>query len=274
MAGSSDAGQRDTLIKVEDDESDKKVDDMPSGVCGPWKWFLKNPWERWPFLIFFAFGILTILWLVIYITGGSFAGYLAAGIAAVLMSLYGANHFRTLLGLKEEVDKLHKMNQNFRQENAQLTQEVDKLQKARVQLNGVETSLKQNNEKLKADLKKFQELDKHLKSLSGSSIEGLEKLTKSTDTIMKKWKESLITHERSILNKVFDEFAFAKNKESVSKNEFMQFIQALPEEYQQRYNQLGQTFEQIAGDDNQMDYDEFDKLVTRWVEGVALGDQA
>merc|ERR1712154_406211 len=97
--------------------------------------------------------------------GGSTA-YILAGVAAVVMSGYGANHFRILLGLKEQVDKMASLNREFRVENAALQQEVDKLKRARVQLSSVEAGLKESNRKLKENVEKFRQLDNNLKKLA------------------------------------------------------------------------------------------------------------
>jgi len=234
-----------------------------------WEWFKEKPLQRWPFLLFFVFFALTFIWLFIYLSAGITGCALAAAFA-VVMSLYGANHFRLLLGLKEEVDKMDKLNQSFRAENAQLRQEVDKLSRARENLTNVEIKLKESNAKLKENLEKFRELDKNLKQLSGSNIQGLEKLQSSCEAVMNRWKESLIKHEKTLLNKVFDEFEMSDNKPDMSKEEFDQFIKALPPSYQDRWKKMNTTFEELAGEDNIMQYDEFRKLVDRWAEEEAL----
>jgi len=68
--------------------------------------------------------------------------------------------------------------------------------RAREQLLIIERNLKEGNEKLKTNLIKFRELDKNLKQLSGSNIEGLEKLQHSCEAVINRWKESLIGHEK------------------------------------------------------------------------------
>jgi len=237
-----------------------------------WEWFKEKPLQRWPFLLFIVFFLLTFIWIIIYL-GGGVTGCALAGAFAIVMSLYGANHFRILLALKEEVDKMDKLNQSFRAENAQIRQEVDKLSRASENLTNVEVKLKESNQKLKANLEKFRELDKNLKQLSGSNIEGLEKLQTSCEAVMNRWKESLIKHEKTLLNKVFDEFEMNDSKPDMSKEEFIQFINALPPSYQDRWTNMNTTFEELAGDDNIMQYEEFRNLVDRWAEEEAIGNK-
>jgi len=203
-----------------------------------------------------------------YLTGSS-TGYILAGVSAIIMAAYGANHFRLLLGLKEEVDRMARLNRQFKEENAALRQEVDKLSRARVQLQTVEGELRESNQRLRTNLTKFKELDENLKTLAGNNLEGLEKLQKSSKAVIDRWRESLIKHEKSILNKVFDQFEFKDDKEDMNEQEFNEFLDALPVEYRTRYNALGKTFKQLAGDDNLMQYDEFKRLVDSWVDEVA-----
>ena len=152
-------------------ELDKDDLSQHSGICAPWKWFCESPLKRYQFLVFLIFGCMTIVWLLMFIgTGGGATSYILAGVAAIIMSAYGANHFRILLGLKEQVDKMSKMNRQFRAENAALQQEVDKLSRAREQLSSVEAGLKESNRKLKENVEKFRKLDENLKKLADSNI--------------------------------------------------------------------------------------------------------
>jgi len=182
---------------------------------------------------------------------------------------YGANHFRLLLGLKEEVDRMARLNREFKQENAALRQEVDKLTRARVQLQTVEGELRESNQRLKVNLVKFRELDENLKNLAGNNLEGLEKLQKSSKAVMDRWKESLIKNEKAILNKVYDQFEYKDDKEDMSEQEFTEFLDALPTEYRKRFQAIGKSFRDLAGDDNLMQYDEFKRLVDEWADEVA-----
>jgi len=238
------------------------------GICAPWKWFCESPLKRYQFLVFLIFGMLTIVWLLMFITSGA-TGYILAGVAAIIMSGYGANHFRILLGLKEQVDKMSKLNREFRAENAALQQEVDKLSRAREQLSSVEAGLKESNRKLKENVEKFRELDKNLKKLADSNIEGLDKLQKSSQQVMKTMQESLIRHEKEILNKVFDHLEFGDDQEGLTEKEFDNFWDQMPNSYRERWKETGKTFKDIAGPDQVLDYQEFTEMCDKFAEQEA-----
>merc|ERR1712228_60 len=242
----------------------------PGGICAPWKWFCESPLKRYQFLIFLIFGCLTIVWLLMFIgTAGGATSYILAGVAAIIMSGYGANHFRILLGLKEQVDKMSNLNRRFRAENAALQQEVDKLSRAREQLSSVESGLKESNRRLKENVEKFKKLDENLKKLADSNIEGLDKLRKSSEQVMQTMQESLIRHEKEILNKVFDHLEFGDEKPGLSRDEFKAFWKQMPSSYHDRWKRGGQTFEDIAGDDGVLDYQEFTAMCDSFAEAEA-----
>merc|ERR1712150_339539 len=184
------------------------------------------------------------------------------GVSAIIMSALGANHFRILLALKKEVDNLSKLNQRFREENMALQQEVDKLGRAREQLSSVEAGLKESNRKLKENVEKF-------RKLADSNIEGLEKLQKSSQQVMKTMQENLIRHEKQILMKVFDHLDLKGKTDGLTKEEFENFWTQMPSSYVQRWEKMGKTFEDIAGDDGVLDYDEFRGLCDRFAEEEA-----
>lgn len=162
---SDNAGVADSLM--DHDAPPKRA----GGICAPWKWFLEKPLQRKSFIMFLIPAALTVVWLIMFITSvGSATSYILAGVAAIIMSALGANHFRILLALKEEVDKMSRLNQQFRMENMALQQEVDKLGRAREQLSSVEAGLKESNRKLKDNVEKFRKLDENLKKLADSNI--------------------------------------------------------------------------------------------------------
>jgi len=249
--------------------SDKpQVKSRPGGCKGALQWYMEKPLARWPFLLFLIFALLTLIWMIMYLVGST-TGYILAGISAIVMAAYATNHFRLLLGLKEEVDKMGKLNKEFKQENASLRQEVDKLSRARVQLQSVDAELRESNVRLKNNLVKFRELDDNLKNLSDNNLEGLSKLKKTSQAVMDRWTESLIKNEKAILNKVYDKFEFKDGNADLSEDEFHQFLDSLPSEYRKQFQAMGKTFKQLAGDDNMMQYEEFTALVDAWVDNVA-----
>ena len=86
---------------------------------------------------------------------------------------------------------------------------------------------------------------------------------------MRTMQESLIRHEKEILNKVYDHLEWKDDKDGLTKEEFDEFLAALPQSYRERFDEYGQKFEQMAGDDGILDYNEFTQLVDKFAEAEA-----
>lgn len=73
-----------------------------TGICQSCQWFKAKPLQRWTFGVMLLFAILTPLWLILKATSGA-TGDVLAGLLGIILACYAANHFRILLGLKEQV---------------------------------------------------------------------------------------------------------------------------------------------------------------------------
>ena len=82
-------------------------------------------------------------------------------------------------------------------------------------------------------------------------------------------QESLIRHEKEILNKVFDHLEFGDEKPGLSREEFKSFWKQMPNSYADRWKKTGKTFEDIAGDDGVLDYNEFTAMCDSFAEQEA-----
>lgn len=182
-----------------DGESQEKK--RSPGLRGAFEWFMESPWTRWPFALFILFGLASLLWLILYFAEPSM-GYMLAGISAIVMSLYGAYHFKILLGLKEQVDQYANLNKQFKQENAALRKEVDKLSHARVRLQTVQGELSDSNKTLAESLEKFRTLEANLQASSADNIEGLGEILKQSKAVVESMNEQCQKSERAILKTV------------------------------------------------------------------------
>ena len=66
------------------------------------RWFLKDPLSRWPILLFLGVFCLSIIFIIIAAIDAE-SIYVTAGIASIVIAIYGANHFKTLMALKEVI---------------------------------------------------------------------------------------------------------------------------------------------------------------------------
>ena len=95
---------------------------------------------------------------------------------AVVFACYAANHFRTLLGLKVEVETYARHNKEFKHENIQLTQSVDELEKAGEQLQGAKADLQRTTRKYQENITKLDAVQKKLAKFSSDNMEGMKQI--------------------------------------------------------------------------------------------------
>merc|ERR1719433_308181 len=185
-------------------------------------------------------------------------------IVSIVMALMCANHFRTLLGLKERVQELARNNVEMKSENALLSSTVSKLSKKQEELAAVNADLMETSQQYRANIRRFQEIDEKLKTLGDDNIAGLENLREMSKNVMGSLKKEMIQHQRDILRTTQQAFEFGDDNEGMNKEEYERFLGALPPEFRERFESMGQTFEDIAGDDGVIDLDEFTELAERF----------
>ena len=78
-----------------------------TGICQSCKWFRDDPWNRWPFMMMLIAAFLTPIWILTRASGSSLSADIISGVFAALFACYAANHFRIVLGLKNQVIFLH-----------------------------------------------------------------------------------------------------------------------------------------------------------------------
>merc|ERR1712129_411868 len=200
-----------------DDAADSMLDktDIPPkrvGICASCQWFKESPMTRWTFAIMLLFAVLTPIWIIIRATG-SLTGDILSGLCAFILACYGANHFRILLGLKEQVDRFGKNNKAMKAENAQMKMEVNKLSKAQEELGATADRLNQTTKSYQENISKFKALDEKLGKLADDNIAGLEKLQEMSATVQDSIQKELVQHQRDILMRVQETMEFGDDKE-------------------------------------------------------------
>ena len=177
------------MHQINAEEQSQLINDAPpkkeTGCCAPWRWFIKSPLKRYSFGIFLLFGLLTIIWLLMYISSmmtqtPDLNSLLFAGILVIIMSIYALNLFRILLSLKQEIDHLSQLNKAFRIETTAINKELDRLRTANEQLSKLKVNLYQSNQRLKLNLERFTKCDATLRTLNIKNRDGLEKLQQNS----------------------------------------------------------------------------------------------
>jgi len=239
-------------------------------------WFMERPLSRWIYAVFLLFGPVCLLWLIMKAASGM-TGDILCGLAAIVLSLWGAQHFKILLGLKRNVEALAKSNRAFKSENAEMQRQVDKLLKAQQELSATQDQLNQTTAEYQANIQKFKALDDKLNSLADDSIAGLGALKEMSQHVQESINKEMVQHNRNILQTTYESVEIRDDQDGLSEAEFNQFVTALPANFQERFSTMseqGKSFKEMAGDDGILDMDEFTELCDEFAEQAAAGDTA
>jgi hypothetical protein len=236
-------------------------------MVNPCTWFKEAPLKRYPFAIFCICGMLTVVWVILYLISGASAVAIG-GAAAVLMSGYGAFHFKTLLALKAQVDHYRGLNVKFKGENGKLKKEVNRLETAELELREIERSLTESNRRLKENVEKFRQFEQNLSRMTTDGIQGLEKIKEISDNVSRQVGNSLIMHEKAIYQRVYTQFQrkYPGQLSALTEEHFNDFWRMLPPTYLERFQHMNKSFRDVAGDDMLLDFRELMSLVEQIAE--------
>jgi len=238
------------------------------------KWFMERPLSRWMFAVMLLFGPACLFWVILKASSG-ITGDILCGVSAIVLSLWGAQHFKILLGLKENVEKMARNNREFKKENGEMQRQVDKLLKAQVELAATHDTLNRTTNEYKENIAKFKALDEKLNSLADDSIAGLGALKEMSKNVQASIVKEMKQHERDVLSTTFEAVELRDDQDGLSEQEFNQFVSALPANFQERFSTMseqGKSFKDIAGDDGIMDMDEFTTLCDEFAEQAVAGN--
>jgi len=238
-----------------------------------WKWFKRNPLKNWRFAFFFLFSASSLILFVLRGPSRMTADVLA-GVLAVSLAIYGAAHFRLILGLHSEVHALRNNNARFMSENNKIRHQIDKLRRGRRELAEMERDLDRATEHYLVNIEKFKHFSRRLKRFSECSIGGIQKIKKLSAVAMDQINNELLQHERDILMKVLDSVVVHDEGDGLTESEYGDFVNALPKCFQKTFKMMNKPFVEICGEDGLLSWDSFNALADRFaIERVRAESQ-
>jgi len=185
-----------------------------------------------PALFFLGLGIFGILALLSnFVTDFLIFPF---ALVATVASFFAVWYLNILGSLTEQVDKLETTVESLKDSNDTLHSELLAL-----------TSLRENLELYAKDNQ--EDFSKVLKDINGS-FSRLENITKA--------------NERVLIARVAQDLEFLDNKEGMKREEYERFINRVPMNLKEKFNELGyNSFDKVAGDNNMVDYKEIKSIV-------------
>ena len=91
-------------------------------------------------------------------------------------------------------------------------------------------------------------------------------MLQSSQHVMNAMQQKLARKEKEILLEVYEHCEMTDGEDGLSKKEFESYWTQLPSGYVQRWKAMDTTFEDLAGSDGILDWQEFRKLLDQFAE--------
>eukprot|EP01084_Bolivina_argentea_P171793 297629_1 len=244
-------GSTDTRVELKDTESDDdnyqsapkfklKLNEVRSmnDFC---LWLTTDTWSKINVIFFYISILVPFILAFYYFTMHEYAtSYVVAGIYGICASLYGMNHFRTLFNLKNEIDSYTNLNGTFRKQRLELNEDIKQLHEGTKELKTTHNHLHMSNLKMIDMIRKFESLEDQLDALNVSNNEKLTAIGDRADKLRHKYYHISLQQQRNLLWKLFDRLERkGVIKQGITKEEYKEFYNLLPKEYQDRFDRLG-----------------------------------
>ena len=136
-----------------------------------------------------------------------------------------------------------------------LTEQVDKLETT------VE-SLKDSNDTLHSELMALESLRESLEVYAKENQKDFSKVLKDINGSFSRLENITKSNERVLIARVAQDLEFLDNKEGMKREEYERFISRVPNNLKAKFKELGYTsFDNVAGDNNMVDYYEIRNIV-------------
>ena len=211
----------------------------------------------------------------IYIAAFTFAYFfyamLAGCLLGFLMSIYAIPKIKDIMTMRKALRDLVKANISLHAVHADFANNINSVSKAHGKLDEIQSAINETHGKLKNSYGQFSKHGNNLNAKNVQSLEKLKELKYHFEECQSNYQSLLMRAERSTLNVLYQQIQKKDGKPGLSRAEFMEFIQKLPRHYKRRFVPLNDTFTKYAGDDENMDYKEFQIMITNVAREEALG---
>lgn len=134
-----------------------------------WKWYTQKPRERWHMLIYFLSFILSIIFLLLWLSG-DYVIYSVSGVIGLILCIFSFRHFRILIALREAVTEMSQKNREFHLRNQEIKAEIKRLDAAIKELEITKNSISNSVRETAKNLNKFEELNTTIDTIGKSNI--------------------------------------------------------------------------------------------------------
>jgi len=258
--------KEDISLNIQGDSNQPIEDDFTTQPNSPQQKFLNTFAVIIPKLFIAAFIGVVVLFVLGFVTDPN----VVWGIFAinVFISAFGAWAVYQYGVIQEQIEKLKKQNEIFKNSIEQLKQTREKLKGYVDELNESVKNLQTDANKLSEQTKEFEPLIEELKKVAGNDTK-IQDIINETNQIFNDMRRTVLENERAHLLSTYYDCAFRDSDNTMSKKEYKKFRMRLTTQQRKRFDKQG-TFEELAGEDNEIDLKEFQNILNRVLSEVDI----
>jgi len=221
------------------------------------------------FLLFGAIAFICTILAIAKVGGDGWVPFCFVALGTIIFSIIAALGVYKWGTVEEQIEL-------FQAENKKYEEEIEKLSHTREQLTDEVTKLEETTNGLKRDvdtlkdtLGQYDQLKNSLQEICGDNQE-LNDLINDVNDMYSSMKQTILSNTRAGILAAYYSASLRDDEEGMSSKEYRRFKMGLDKETRAVFEGFG-TFEEIAGDDEIIDLDEFQALVDKLLE--QQGDQ-
>eukprot|EP01084_Bolivina_argentea_P290687 499379_1 len=219
--------------------------------------------------------ILFLTWGIYYLGFHSkdnfFYAMLAGCLLGTIMGLYAIPKVKDIMEMRKALRELVKCNIRLRESQSEFENDVNSVDKAHSKIHEIQSTIDQTNVRLKSSYDQFNDYGNQLNEKNFENIQQLKTLKYYFEECKTNYQALLTRAEKSFLNAIYREIQKTDQKPGLSYEEFELFLKKLPNHYRRRFDPPKKVFCKYAGDDENMDYKEFQIMISNMARAEALG---
>jgi len=230
------------------------------------EWFCANPLQNLPIVLLLAAGVICLV-------GAAFTWRITVAVLGFCALAFGGYQIWALRNLKAEVDRFSKENAKLEATEERLENQVGflkgqkgKLETKVTKLEHTVVELKDVSDGLEKELDGFEKLKQNFEKFASDTGHDISKVMNNANKIYSKMQENTVNNEKALLGKIAQDLEFVDRDVGMSKEEFNKWLDRIPEKLRKKYENMGFTYEAVAGEDGTIDFMEVENLIQKLVE--------
>eukprot|EP00490_Sorites_sp_Unknown_P005845 CAMPEP_0114659338 /NCGR_PEP_ID=MMETSP0191-20121206/17643_1 /TAXON_ID=126664 /ORGANISM="Sorites sp." /LENGTH=270 /DNA_ID=CAMNT_0001884251 /DNA_START=114 /DNA_END=926 /DNA_ORIENTATION=+ len=216
--------------------------------------------------IYITVAVLSLVFMIVSAATKKVWGGILVWLMTLIMSYFGCWGVYKWGTVEMQIEKLKANNNEYQSEIDTLKSTKNEL---KVQVDDIQAEtdkLQQDVDQLDEQLKEFDELRNSLQDIASDS-QDINDMINGINGMYDDMRSMMLETEKAKLFEAYYDVQFLDNDDGLSEREYKRLLNKLPIKSRNKFNQMG-TFQELAGDDNTIDLQEFQQIVERFLKNI------